>query len=142
VDAKLRTAIGRATNLEGGYDDLSPYQVTEVFSLAQIPSSVRKRLFDRLINCLGEGFFLKLRLESGQIVDIAKMHRVNTSRSGTSLKASRCTGHKSACPPPARSYGGCPKRFFDGWTEVKHHYVEIDIYNGQMTRHADVYAIH
>ena len=98
MDAKLRTAIGRATSLEGGYDDLSPYQVTEVFSLAQIPRSVRKRLFGHLINRLGKGFFLKLRLESGQIVDIAKMHRVNTSRSGTSPKTSRCTGHKSACP--------------------------------------------
>ena len=32
--------------------------------------------------------------------------------------------------------------FFDGWTEIKYHYVEIDIYNGQMIRPADVYAIH
>ena len=77
MDAKLCIARGGATNLEGGYDDLSPYQVTEVFPLAQTPSPVRKRLFDHLVNRLGEGFFLKLRLESGQIVDIAKMHRVN-----------------------------------------------------------------
>ena len=32
--------------------------------------------------------------------------------------------------------------FFDNGVRIKYHYVEIDIYNGQIIKHADGYAIH
>jgi len=68
---------GGATNHEGGYDDLSPYQVTTIVSVAQLPAAVRGKLLDHLVNRLGADFSPKLRFDSGQIVDIAKMHWVN-----------------------------------------------------------------
>jgi len=68
---------GGAINHEGGYDDLSPYQVTTIVSLAQLPAAVRGRLLDHLVNRLESELSQKLRFDSGQIVDLDKMHRVN-----------------------------------------------------------------